>query len=63
MSELEKLLSDTNKKVRVGAAMSLGANGTRRSLGRLRDAYDRESDPGVKSVIGETIKELAKRVK
>ena len=63
VSDLEKLLSDTNPKVRVGAAMSLGLNGTYQSLERLKEAYGREREPHVKNVLGETIKELAKRTR
>ncbi len=61
VSDLEQLLRDNNKNVRANAAMSLVLNGTRKSLDRLREAYDHETDPDVKQLFAETIKQLAKR--
>ena len=61
MSDLEKLLRDHNKEVRAGAAMSLMLNGTRKSLDRLKEAYDHETDSDVKGVFGEAMKYLANR--
>ena len=61
VGDLEKLLRDKNKKVRAGAAMSLVLNGSRKSLDRLKEAYDSETDPDVKKLFAETIKQLAGR--
>jgi HEAT repeat protein len=61
VSDLEKLLRDHNKEVRAGAAMSLMLNGTRKSLDRLKEAYDHETDSDVKGVFGEAMKYLANR--
>jgi HEAT repeat protein len=63
VGDLEKLLLDKDKRVRSGAAMSLVLNGSRRSLDRLTEAYDRETDPDVKKLLAETIKQLAGRTR
>src|SRR2546430_13159744 len=61
VNDLEKLLRDNNEKVRAGAAMSLVLNGTRKSLDRMREAHDHETEPDVKKLFGETMRQLEKR--
>lgn len=56
--ELEKLLIDKDKKVRKGAAMSLGTNGTRGSLILMQRAYVEETDEEVKETIAREMKRL-----
>lgn len=60
--ELERLLLDKNKRVRMGAASSLGLNGTKKSVGLLRKALAHEADQDARELYTETLKELEKRL-
>lgn len=56
--ELEHLLMDKNRRVRMGAASALGFNGTKKSLGLLRGAVARETDNEVQKFFMQAIQEL-----
>ena len=61
VGELEHLLMDKNKRVRMEAAGSLGLSGTKRSLGILRGALDRETDNEVRELFMQAIQELERK--
>lgn len=59
--QLESLLVDKNKRVRMGAAGSLGLSGTKKSLDTLRAALAGESDNEVRGLYVQAIQELKTR--
>ena len=63
ITDLEKLLRDRNKGIRMNAAKALGASGTTRSLRALRARLSREAEPDVKAVCAQAVEELERRLR
>jgi hypothetical protein len=63
VKDLEGLLEDRDKFVRMNAAMALTYSGTHRSLIALRAAYNREVEPDVKERFAEAVRGLEKNIR
>jgi HEAT repeat protein len=63
ITDLEKLLRDRNKSIRMSAAKALGASGTSRSLRVLRSRVNRETEPEVKAACTQAVQELEGRLR